>query len=1189
MSWTPAQKNVIETRDCNLLISAAAGSGKTAVLVERIIQLMLKDNINIDRMLVVTFTQAAASEMRERISKALQLELVKNPAKELQLRQQIILLNQASISTIHAFCSDVLRRYFHLANIDPSFRIINKMESDLIKNEILEDVFESAYQDADPEFIDLVEGFSSSNSDQALQELVLRTYEFAQCKPYPLKWLQERTTDFKLNEDKFAKCMWIMNLTSQITFHIEAAETFLQEALRLCYLPDGPAEYIPAIVNDMEIVANLLQTLKKGNVFLLYDNLNNIAHVRLSRTSKEVNQVLKEQAKDLRDNAKDIIGKIKTELLFQEPANMLKDINDLYPLIERLYQLILDFDNKYQKLKQDRGLVDFNDLEHYALSILSNAEVAADYQKKYDYIFIDEYQDSNEVQENIINCIKKERNLFMVGDIKQSIYRFRLADPTLFKQKMEQYGHLDGTINRRIDLNVNFRSRAEILNGVNYIFSRIMSPHLGELKYDDDAALNPGIPCIDTNKVPIEVYLIDKNATDVTDNDLVQANDTEMEALLAAQKIKQLLGQTIYDVKTQSYRPLEYRDIVVLMRSTRNWITPFCEIFSAEGIPVYAEQDTGYFEASEISVIINLLRLIDNRRQDIPLLSVMKSPIGDFTTDELIEIKLNSSSNSFYEAVEAYLNDNENILSTKLQLFMNNLTKWKKESHYLLMDEFIWKLLNETGYIYYAQAMPGGRQRLANLKALLNRAREFQDTSIKGLFNFIKYLDKIQAYSGDMGIARTLGENENLVRIMSIHRSKGLEFPVVIVVGLGKQFNLSDTNSKFLLDKDLGLGPYYVNPKLRIYNDTIARISIKNKVLLDNLSEEMRIFYVACTRPQHQLIMLGSVKNLHKSSQKWCKPLNSYNLVYAKTILDWIGPVLIRHQDGFILRDLAGNYWTEEEQQDDVSHWQINIIKQNEISNSQANVDKMINKLKNKPNQYESNNNNFNLINERLSWKYPFQQAETIPSKVSVSLFQGSQEKNPLEEPSMPTLLNRPLFTQGTKQLTPAQKGSILHLVMQHLDYKQIANQNAIKQQLNTMLEKELLTAEEMLTVSIPKIQKFFSSPLGQRVLKAKIVKREVPFNQLRQAAEILNESVALDEQLLVQGVIDLFFYEDEDIILVDFKSDYINEKNWDSIINYYQPQLKLYKEALESILGNNVKESYLYFFGIDQAILLDI
>lgn len=1188
MTWTEAQANAIKARDCNLLVAAAAGSGKTAVLVERIIKLVLEDDVDIDRMLIVTFTQAAAGEMRERISNTLQSQLQSRPENEQHLRRQLKLLNQASISTIHAFCTDVIRRYFHLVGIDPGFRISDSMESDLIKMETLEDLFEAEYEKGTPIFLNLVESFGTSRSDQSLHELVLKAFEFAQCKPHPQQWLEDRAHDFNLEEDEFSNCLWVRSIMEQITVQVQAAGDLFREALQLCYQPDGPVVYANALQDDIEIVEALLQTLNQGNIFNLAASLGDINHTRLSRVGKDVDDNLKNQVQKLRNEGKKLIGGAGSEFLFKEPSKLLQDLNELYPLMEEFCRLAIDFNNEYQKRKADKGILDFNDLEHYALTILSNPEAAGEYRQKYQYIFVDEYQDSNEVQETLINCIKRDNNVFLVGDIKQSIYRFRLADPTLFIQKMEEFKESDGKLNQRIDLSFNFRSREEILNGANYIFSNIMSPYLGEITYDSRAALYPGLENSDNEKWPIEVYLIDKNREDDEEDELAQAGDAEIEARLAAQKIRELLGQPIYDHKLKNYRHLEYRDMVVLMRSTRNSIAAFWDIFAAAGIPVYADLAGGYFESSEITLILNLLRLIDNRRQDIPLLSIMRSPIAGFTLDELIEIRVKSQARTYYEAIEAYLAEHDNELKSKIQQFMNDLTRWKKEARYLPVEEFIWKLLQETGYFYYAGAMPGGRQRQANLKALLERARQFQETSIKGLFNFIKYVDKIQARSGDMGVARILGENENLVRIMSIHRSKGLEFPVVILAGLGKQFNFSDSRERILFHKDLGLGPRYVNPELRGYNETIARVSIKNKIRLENLSEEMRILYVGCTRPQHKLIMIGSVRDVKNNAQKWSNMSTPYNLARGKNPLDWIGPVLIHHPDGGILRELSEVPWTNEDLYNDDSRWQMEILKRSDIGSTADKMAEMLGAFHEQAEQYEPGSSS-ELIAQRLGWHYPFAQAERIPSKASVSQIQKGLVEPALMGIEMSAQLTRPRFVEGVQALTPAQKGSIMHFVMQHLDLTRVQDQKAIGQQIETMVAQEMLLKDEAKTINTTKIYRFFRSPLGQRILAAGEVEREVPFNQLRYVGEIMDDTTAPNEQMLVQGVIDLFFYEGDEIVLVDFKTDYVTEENREELISFYQPQLKLYKEALETILNKKVKESYLYFFGIDEAVLVEI
>ena len=678
MKWTEEQQAAIDSRGSNLLVAAAAGSGKTAVLVERIIQIILKDKIDIDRLLIVTFTNAAAGEMRARISTAIMREMDKKVNDEQHLRRQINLLNRASITTIHSFCIDVVRRHFHIIDVDPGFRIGDVTETGILRLESLEELFEEEYEKANDLFFQLVETFGGTREDRPLQDLVLKVYGFIQSQPYPEKWLREKVEDFALSVEDFGNSNWVKTIKGRIEIRLKGAIDFLNNALTIAGEPDGPDVYEEAVLSDLSQVTELYDSLLLPTTSF-YEKLNSIKHVRL-KPCRDGNPDLKEQCKDLRNKAKDIIEDIRENIFAVSPEEYVEDLNKLYPLIDYLYKLVIRFTDIYGGKKADRGIVDFNDLEHYALKILDNEPVAQEYRERFEYIFIDEYQDSNIVQETLIQSIKRKDNLFMVGDVKQSIYRFRLADPTLFIEKYETFGNTEEDIDRRIDLFKNFRSRGEILNGVNYIFGHIMSKELGEIDYDDRVALYQGAGFEPIDNSSIEVNLIEKEIDDDMEDELQELADIEVEARIVAKRIKQLLDEEIYDTKLKKYRKLEYRDIVVLLRTTQNWAQNFLEVFVKEGIPAYADAGTGYFEAIEVSMFLNLLRVIDNKRQDIPLLSVMRSPIGDFTTEELIDIRIHDKCGTYYDAIEKYIEEHDNDLKHKLISFIEKLTEWSDEA-----------------------------------------------------------------------------------------------------------------------------------------------------------------------------------------------------------------------------------------------------------------------------------------------------------------------------------------------------------------------------------------------------------------------------------------------------------------------------------------------------------------------------
>jgi len=1195
MLWTDDQARAINARGCNLLVSAAAGSGKTAVLVERIIGLLIRDGVDIDRLLVVTFTQAAAAEMRARISRALMESLGGDAGHEEGLRRQINLLNRASISTIHAFCTDVVRSHFHLIDIDPHFRIADTAESELLKLETVEELLELEYEKANSEFIGLVERFGSSRSDQGLQDILLQTHNFIQSQPKPLEWLAEKVNAFKLAEHNAEDYIVMMTMKRQITMQLQAARDRFQEALVICTSPDGPMAYCDALNHDIDNIEALLAAAD-SDINTIYLRLGETAHLNLRQVNRDADKSLAKRAKDLRDEGKALLQEIRNGILFKTPEAMLEEMRDIYPYLSYLYKMMGDFIQSFQDKKADKCLLDFNDLEHFALDILGHPEVRQEYQGRFAYVFVDEYQDSNLVQESIINAIKREDNLFLVGDVKQSIYRFRLADPTLFLTKQSTYVMDETARDRRIDLKTNYRSREEIINGVNYLFRNIMSPDLGEIDYDELAELKTGIESPAIEESQLEICLIEKNDETVTDDEDIPLDHIQIEAESVGERIEKLLGQEIWDTKEQCYRRPEYRDIVILLRATRRWAPVFAETLMSLGIPVYADTATGYFASVEVSVFLNLLRLIDNRCQDIPLLSVMRSPLAGFTLDDMIAIRIEDRDLPFHQAMELYIKNHQDELSLRLQAFMQMLLQWKDDSRWLRVDEFLWKLLIDTDYYYYTGAMPGGEQRQANLRILVDRARQFQDTSMRGLYQFLRFIERLQTSSGDMGMAKILGENDNVVRIMSIHKSKGLEFPVVIVAGLGQQFNLGDSNDSMLFHRDLGLGPRYVNPETRTITDTIARAVLRRKIRLESLSEEMRILYVAMTRAEAKLIIYGTCADLARRCQKWCQTPGPFTLARGRHFLDWLGPFIIRHTDGQILRDYGDINPQSISRQEDASHWLVRVQDHRMADRERdSNQDKRSSfKMMLRGELPITASAEADMIGARLAWQYPYLEAETIPSKMSVTQITSLGQEGPGKlDWAVPALRKKPAFLEETRSHSAAQKGSILHMVLQYIDLKVSPDYDAIKKQITKMVEREVIRPEEADLVDIDQVQSFFRSPLGQRVLSSPRCFREKAFNLLCKASDILSGIGVIDEHLMVQGVIDLYFEEDDGVVLVDYKSSYISTSadpgihNRDSVIERYRPQIMLYKQALENIQGVRVKESYLYLFATGEAVLI--
>ena len=1198
--WTREQQEAIESRGENLLLSAAAGSGKTAVLVERIIQMITKDELDIDRLLIVTFTKAAAGEMRERIGSAVVKALEEKTGNPNHLRRQMTLLNRAKITTLHAFCIDVIRKNFHLIHLDPSFRIGDQTENSLLSREALEEVFEEHYENQNPVFHQLVESFGGSKEDEPLKEMVLRCYRFTQSQPEPMEWLEKQMKNFHVEkEEDLEKHPWILELKKGINRRLTGAAELFQRALEVAQRPGGPEPYIAAIEEDLRTTGEL-QVLSQKNLKAFYQGLKDLKHPRLKPVKKEAcDEVLKEEAKALRDDGKDLIDKIKKEQLQQSPTRYFNDLQRVAPLMDYFYDLVKAYDQGYGDKKREQGVMDFNDLEHFALEILKDSKAQQMYRDQFEYIFIDEYQDSNIVQETLIQRICRENNLFMVGDVKQSIYRFRLADPTLFLGKYETFEKkgaesTQSLINRRIDLSKNFRSRSSVIDGVNFLFRHLMSKELGEIHYDESAYLYRGRDHQPIEDSDLELHLIEKKEEDLqgVEEELQELKALEFEARVLVKRIKELSrDMEIYDEGLGTLRKVTYRDMVILLRSTKNSTNIFQEELAREGIPAYADSDSGYFEALEVQMFLDLLRVVDNKAQDIPLISVMRSPIGGFTTEELINLRLENKSGSYFEALKNAVIHREDELGNKAGKFLENLRKWKEDARLYKIDEFIWKLLRETGYYYFLGAMPGGKQRQANLRILLDRASDFQQTSIKGLFQFIEFMEKIKQGSDDFGAAKILGEKENVVRLMSIHKSKGLEFPVVFLAGLGKQFNKMDIRSNMLMHKDLGLGPKFVDLQTRTYRDTLGKVAMKEVIEGENLSEEMRILYVALTRAEDKLVLFASVAGIEKQLEKWGKAKGSYALRSAQGPMDWIGPLLMKHQGVSTFRDILDYDTPEEELIKDASPWRLDLVDRKgfsaEIQETREKKDQDQQKFEEleNPNR-EPHSPHHNRIHQRLDWVYPFKNSESIPSKLTVTdLKSFNRESMERVKYRAPSLKERPRFLEERKAFEGKELGTFLHFFMQHLDFDNTEDPLALKKQKDRMINRGLLREEEAESIELTKVEDFLSSPLGQRMKNAEKIHREEPFNIWKKAEDLSKELEGCEDKVLIQGMIDCYFEEDGQWVLVDYKSDYIWEGNRSEKIEIYKPQLTLYREALESVTQKKVKETIIHFFYTGESI----
>lgn len=1264
VSWTTEQQQVIDLRNRNILVSAAAGSGKTAVLVERIVKIITDKNhpVDIDHLLIVTFTNAAAAEMRERIGNAIEKALDEQPGNEHLLRQ-LTLIHNAQITTIDSFCLYVVRNHFHEIDLEPNFRIGDEGELKLLREDVLGRVLEQNYEEPSEAFSDFVEGYASGRTDAALNEMILQLYEFSRSYPWPEKWLDSFVGIYRIeNREELDRAEWLAPLTQNIRFVLKDCEQLLKQALAITQQDDGPDMYEKAVQSDLEKYEGLSRLTSFCE---LSGALSDIKYDRLaSSRGFEGDPDKLELVKSLREQAKDVVKKLCRQYFFCSPEMMIEQLERTEPMLEEVVRLTKQFADEFAAAKRRKNLVDFHDVEHFALQILVDEETekakktAEEFRDTFEEIMIDEYQDSNEVQETLLRSISREErgenNIFMVGDVKQSIYRFRLARPELFMKKYDSYS-LEESTTQRIDLHKNFRSREEVLTCTNDIFYKIMARSLGNVEYDAEAALYPGASYpVSADFIP-EILLADSNDELLEDTEL--SDKKTLEAKIVAEEIRHLMKtQPVTDKATGTLRAARYSDIVILLRSLSGWADSLVEVLNENGIPAHTVSSTGYFSTVEVQTVLSMLRLLDNPRQDIPMAAVLRSPMAGLTDEELAVLRLEDGSVPFHEAVlelaeglyeedgQKEISDSEadseadqkqgrnadgkkeDDIETTAHRKLLKFYKKYRQLRQLVPDtpihELIEIILRETGYGHYVAAMPAGNRRTANLNMLLEKAAAYEKTSYKGLFHFVRYIDELQKYDVDFGEADMVGENEDVVRIMSIHKSKGLEFPIVIVSGMGKNFNKQDTRSKMVLHPELGIGLDYMDGKKRIKSPTIAKKAIAKQIDLENLGEELRVLYVALTRAKEKLILTGTLKdapekleffrqqaNLSKAADR---PLSYLTREGASGYLDWILPAVLSYGDKYPVRIVEAAELVLDEVE--------NQLEQNEdlterIGEIKAADPQLVGQLK-----------------QRFSQRYPYQVDVLRKNKYSVSelkhramreKFEAEQEETIpafLEEPVTPTI---PLFIQrqgSVEQETPnrgALRGTAVHRVMECYDF---ASEKSVQEQMDAMEKEEKITADMRALVREQTVADFVSSETGKRMALAQrggALYREKPFVMGFTEEELENygfgadsntdsceniykktdsdqekeeqQKVRHEEDLtLIQGIIDVFWIEKDGIVLLDYKTDRVQQAK--ELIDRYETQLKLYADALERVFGARklkVKEILIYSFSLEQLITL--
>ncbi len=1214
INFTPEQQQVIELHNRNILVSAAAGSGKTAVLVERIIRMICNEEqpVDIDRLLIVTFTNAAAAEMRERIANGIAKRLQEQPENE-HIQKQSTLLHNALITTIDSFSLFLIRNHFNEIGLDPAFRVADEGEIKLLQQEVLAQLLEDAFASKDEAFRFCVEYFCPGGKESVLEQHILSLSRYAASFPWPDEWLLQRKSDYVTADiEALTNSDYGQYLIGHIGRMLEGCVEKLRLVQKLCESPDGPYMYGELVDSEMEQLERVTQCT---SLMEYAARVPAISFGRLpGKKDDSVSVTKRELAKAMRSEVKETLQKL-SEHFFATPLELaLMQGNECVTPVGTLIDLVLEFNCRMKEKKQERKLIDFSDMEHYALDILLVREegqvkpssVALEYRQYFHEILIDEYQDSNLVQEYLLKAVSGEEdgqfNRFMVGDVKQSIYKFRLARPELFLEKYDTYQE-DGVC-QRIDLSKNFRSRQQVVDTVNDIFARIMSRDVGGIAYDDKAALYAGASYPDNADCESELLLVEKPGK----GEIINAKQAE--ALGIAHKIKQLCSSfQVTDKESGVLRPARYKDMVILLRTNSGWDEVFKKVLEEEGIPVYITSKTGYFAATEVQELLQLLRVLDNPRQDIPLYGVMKSIFGNFTEEEIAAIRSNGKGVSLYEAlchygqlynaqereqepeVTANMQLFDEKLAERVQQFICTINRYRGYTVYMPIRELLQNLVEDFDYLNYVTALPAGSKRRANVEMLFTKATDFEKTSYFGLFHFIRYIEQLEKYDVDYGEADTLDENADVVRIMSIHKSKGLEFPITFVAGLSKRFNMQDVNQTLIVDMDLGLACDYINPDKRIRNKTLRRGVLSQKMREDNLAEELRVLYVALTRAKEKLIMSAT---LEKAEEKWelaqesaGEQLSYLDFVEAGSYLDFLLPILVHTQVKVTTQDAAMLLGENLKEQVQLYDKRLAL----EESRCYADEDML------------------QMLEERFRYVYPFEKLQKLYTKTTVSELKiaamaqkDETAYHTFEEKEVVPYI--PSFRRGMEAVSGTVRGNAFHRIMELLDFESLLGpyfaQFPIDYQTyqaglqETLLESALLafvqqetktlrlTEEYANAIKISKIVHFLQSELAYRMWAAERrgqLYREQPF-VLGISAGKLGEDFPEEEKVLIQGIIDVFFVEDQEIVLLDYKTDVISSMQ--DLHNRYAVQLDYYEEALQKLMKLPVKERVLYSFYLE-------
>ena len=1176
MQWTDAQKKTIETRNRNILVSAAAGSGKTAVLIERIKSLVLEDKTDIDRFLITTFTNAASAEMKARLEKAIREQMEKPGADRQFLKRQLSLMPRASISTFHTFALEVMRRYFYVTDLEPGFRIGDDTAVSIMKNESVDELFDVRFSNDYARFSGFLRKYSSDRSENRIKQNIIALYDEMRSIPHYMTWAKESAE--KLCSDSPSAALKLDEFVAGETAHQfkKAAELYakaadvLEEAgiEGLFEKAQADAQLISGMVSgDGEREMEILSPAERIDIFGRFLSTVKFNQMRAAKDQKEDYALVKDHVASLRKNGKKILDDLRGRYYQRSMSEYDAELDLLYDDTRYLTELIEDFENIFRQKKADKNIVDFDDVMHYAIDILSDDLVAAEYRDRFRYIFIDEFQDSNMLQETIIERIAGKDNLFMVGDVKQSIYKFRLAEPEIFRAKYALYAQESEKDSIKIDLSNNFRSKYAVTATVNTVFERIMDGYDGNARLK--CTVDREYPGIET-----ECHII---VPQVQESESGSYDDAKPEEKMILRLIRESLGKEIYDVKEGVYRNVEYRDIVVLSRS-RSSIKTLERFLNNEGVPAFGENTGGYFETVEVQVFTNLLRVIDNTSQDIPLISVMRCPVFDFSVEELAAVRIRFRDGSFYDAVRGYAESGtDEALKEKLSRMLQQIAYWKELKNTITLEELVRILLYDTGYFDYCSGLPSGKQRISNLRLLVEKAGQFEQTSHSGLYGFISYIEAMKKNNLSIGEAKVIGENENVVRVMTVHKSKGLEFPVVILTGMGRSIRARGAGSGSIMHKDFAIGMPHVNRDEKWHRKTLLQRVIEAQKANEEFEEEIRILYVAMTRAMDQLLLTGTVKDPQKLEEVAGIGRSFIEMVY--------GP----------MSDAGEKIVIHENSEDDSSCDDSRVYSRTRI----ADVFSM--------NRESTDDRLRELIDERLSFEYPYMDVSGVKSKYSVTELNRLRQEELAAEAGeyadgasdvyakaaageMPDgrdehsmALAQPAFSVERDSISSMQAGTLMHLVIEKLDFAEAAARGSgyIREVVGKLTADGTITDEEAAAVRIDNIEAFFRGGPGKRAAMSEHLYKEREF--------ILRRNVK-GADTIVQGIIDCYFEEEDGIVLIDYKNSCAGSEDRErELVRMYEGQIDIYREALESACGKPVKEAYLYLFGSKKFVEVDI